>query len=43
MPDFVGTQARIVWSVIGHAWAEYGVMTVYLSINDIVPFASRGR
>lgn len=43
VPNFVGTRARLVWSAIGHAWDEYGVMTVYLRLNGIVPPASRGR
>jgi len=43
VPNFVGTRARIVWSAIGHAWDEYGVMTVYLRLNGIVPPASRGK
>ena len=42
IPNFVGTRARLVWSAIGHAWDEYGVMTVYLRLNGIVPPASRG-
>jgi hypothetical protein len=42
VPNFVGTRARLVWSAIGHAWDEYGVMTVYLRLNGIVPPASRG-
>ncbi|HEV3061985.1 MAG TPA: DinB family protein [Vicinamibacterales bacterium] len=41
VPNFVGTRARLVWSAIGHAWDEYGVMTVYLRLNGIVPPASR--
>jgi hypothetical protein len=43
VPNFVGTRARIVWSAIGHAWDEYGAMTTYLRLNDIVPPASRGK
>ena len=43
VPNFVGTRARLVWSAIGHAWDEYGVMTVYLRLNGVVPPASRGR
>ena len=43
VPNFIGTRARLVWSAIGHAWDEYGVMTVYLRLNGIVPPASRGR
>lgn len=44
-PNWIGTatRARIVWDTIGHAWDEYGVMTVYLRLNGIVPPASRGR
>jgi len=41
IPNFVGTRARLVWSAIGHAWDEYGVMTVYLRLNGIIPPASR--
>jgi hypothetical protein len=43
-PSFIGTatRARIVWDAIGHAWDEYGAMTVYLRLNNIVPPASRG-
>jgi uncharacterized damage-inducible protein DinB len=43
-PSFIGsaTRARLVWVVIGHAWDEYGAMTVYLRLNGIVPPASRG-
>jgi hypothetical protein len=43
VPHFVGTRARLVWSALGHAWDEYGVMTVYLRLNGIIPPASRGR
>ena len=35
VPNFTGTRARLVWSAIGHAWDEYGVMTVYLRLNGI--------
>lgn len=43
-PKFIGTatRARLVWDTIGHAWDEYGAMTVYLRLNGIVPPASRG-
>ena len=43
-PSFIGnaTRARLVWVAIGHAWDEYGAMTVYLRLNGIVPPASRG-
>jgi uncharacterized damage-inducible protein DinB len=43
-PNFMGTatRARLVWFAIGHAWDEYGAMTVYLRLNGIVPPASRG-
>jgi uncharacterized damage-inducible protein DinB len=43
-PSFIGsaTRARLVWITIGHAWDEYGAMTVYLRLNGIVPPASRG-
>jgi DinB family len=42
-PRFIGTatRARLVWDTIGHAWDEYGAMTVYLRLNNIVPPASR--
>lgn len=35
------TRAKLVWAAIGHAWDEYGVMTTYLRLNNIVPPASR--
>jgi uncharacterized damage-inducible protein DinB len=43
-PSFIGTatRARLVWDTIGHAWDEYGAMTVYLRLNGVVPPASRG-
>ncbi len=43
-PSFIGTatRARLVWATIGHAWDEYGAMTTYLRLNNIVPPASRG-
>ena len=43
-PRFIGTatRARLVWDTIGHAWDEYGAMTVYLRLNGIVPPASKG-
>jgi uncharacterized damage-inducible protein DinB len=43
-PPFLGkaTRARLVWVAVGHAWDEYGAMTVYLRLNNIVPPASRG-
>jgi hypothetical protein len=43
-PRFIGTatRARLVFDAIGHAWDEYGAMTVYLRLNNIVPPASRG-
>jgi hypothetical protein len=43
-PSFIGTatRARIAWDTIGHVWDEYGVMTTYLRLNNIVPPASRG-
>jgi uncharacterized damage-inducible protein DinB len=43
-PKFIGTatRARLVWATIGHAWDEYGAMTVYLRLNGVVPPASRG-
>ncbi|HTK30215.1 MAG TPA: DinB family protein [Vicinamibacterales bacterium] len=42
-PSFIGTatRARLVWATLGHAWDEYGNMTTYLRLNDIVPPASR--
>ncbi len=42
-PSFLGdsTRARIVYRAMAHVWSEYGVMTVYLRLNDIVPPASR--
>ena len=33
--------ARVVYRCMGHTWDEYGVMTVYLRLNDIVPPASQ--
>jgi len=35
------TRARIAYSAMIHTRQEYGVMTVYLRLNDIVPPASR--
>ncbi len=35
------TRARVVYRTMIHTWSEYGVMTVYLRLNDIVPPASR--
>jgi hypothetical protein len=43
LPNWDGTRARLVWAAVGHAWDEYGVMTVYLRLNTIVPPASRGK
>jgi len=42
-PSFIGTatRAKIVWNTIGHAWDEYGAMTVYLRLNNVIPPASR--
>ncbi len=42
-PSFIGTatRARIAWDAIGHVWDEYGVVTTYLRLNNIVPPASR--
>lgn len=42
-PSYMGdsTRARIVYRAMTHTWSEYGVMTVYLRLNDIVPPASR--
>jgi len=42
-PRFMGpsTRARVVWFLLGHAWDEYGVVTTYLRLNNIVPPASR--
>jgi len=41
--NFDATRARLVWAAVGHAWDEYGVMTVYLRLNAIVPPASRPK
>ncbi len=43
-PRFLGasTRARIVYRTMEHTYDEYGVMTVYLRLNGIVPPASRG-
>ncbi len=35
------TRARIVYRTMIHTWSEYGVQTVYLRLNDIVPPASQ--
>lgn len=35
------TRARIAYRTMIHTWDEYGVMTVYLRVNDIVPPMSR--
>jgi DinB family protein len=43
LSNWNGTRGRLVWSAIGHAWDEYGVMTVYLRLNGIVPPASRAK
>jgi hypothetical protein len=43
LPNWNGTRSRLIWAAIGHAWDEYGVMTVYLRLNGIVPPASRGN
>jgi hypothetical protein len=42
-PKFLGpaTAARLAYRAMGHTWDEYGVMTVYLRLNDIVPPASQ--
>jgi uncharacterized damage-inducible protein DinB len=42
-PSFLGpsTRARLVYRTMGHTWDEYGVMTVYLRLNGIVPPASQ--
>src|SRR5262245_38859312 len=42
--SFLGTttRARVFWSLLGHAWDEYGVVTTYLRLNGIVPPASAG-
>ena len=34
-------RARIAYQAMIHTRQEYGVMTVYLRLNDIVPPASR--
>jgi hypothetical protein len=41
-PRFLGpsTAARVTYRAMGHTWDEYGVMTVYLRLNGIVPPAS---
>jgi hypothetical protein len=36
------TRARVVWSLLSHAWDIYGQMVVYVRLNGIVPPASRG-
>ena len=36
------TRARVVWSLLSHAWDIYGQMVVYARLNGIVPPASRG-
>ena len=35
------TRARIVYRTMIHTWSEYGVQTVYLRLNDLVPPASQ--
>ena len=42
-PSYMGdsTRARIVYRALTHTWSEYGVMTVYLRLNEIVPPASQ--
>jgi uncharacterized damage-inducible protein DinB len=42
-PSFLGpsTRARLVYRTMGHTWDEYGVMTVYLRLNGLVPPASQ--
>ena len=35
------TKARCVYSTMVHTWSEYGVMTVYHRLNDLVPPASQ--
>jgi hypothetical protein len=42
-PRYLGpsTRARLVYQTMIHAEDEYGAMTVYLRLNDIVPPASR--
>jgi hypothetical protein len=42
-PAFLGpsTRARLVYRTMGHTWDEYGVMTVYLRLNGLVPPASQ--
>lgn len=42
-PRFLGpsTGARIVYRTMIHTWDEYGVMTVYLRLNGLVPPASQ--
>lgn len=42
-PSYLGTstRARLVYRTIQHSATEYGVMTVYLRLNDLVPPASQ--
>jgi hypothetical protein len=35
------TRVRVVYRTMIHTWSEYGVQTVYLRLNDIVPPASQ--
>ena len=35
------TRARVVYRTMIHTWSEYGVQTVYLRLNDLVPPASQ--
>ena len=35
------TRAKLVWATMGHAWDEYGAMTTYLRLSDIIRPASR--
>ncbi len=35
------TRARVVYRTMIHTWSEYGVQTVYLRLNDLVPPTSR--
>ena len=44
VPPFLGgaaSRARLVYTLIGHAWDTYGQMVVYLRLNGKVPPASQ--
>ena len=42
-PGFLGqsTRARLAYRALAHTWSEYGVTTVYLRLNGLVPPASQ--